>query len=190
MSEKPQPARGDERTKEQGGAALVPPGQSDGRAGKPARVLARLLEEYRTGSLATVSASGLPQASYVPVARDGQRFLVFVSELSEHTANLLHCKHASLMLIEDEGRSDQLFARNRVTFSGPVQEIARPGADWDAAASVYGARFGKLFEMLSGLKDFHMFSLVPEDVRLVVGFGAAYQVTGSNWEELTLLTGR
>ena len=157
---------------------------------QPAEVLARLLDEYRTGSLATVSVSGLPQASYVPVARDGQRFLIFVSELSEHTANLRETGHASLMLIEDEGRSDQLFARNRVTFSGPVHAITRPGADWDAAALVYGARFGKLFNMLSGLKDFHMFSLVPEDVRLVVGFGAAYQVTGSNWEEQTLFTGR
>ena len=41
--------------------------------------------------------------------------------------------------------------------------------------------------MLAGLKDFHMFALLPEDIRLVVGFGAAYRVEGPAWDELTLL---
>ena len=53
-----------------------------------------------------------------------------------------------------------------------------------------GERFGKLFEMLAGLKDFHMFALTPETIRLVVGFGAAYEVSGPGWSQLTLLTGR
>lgn len=157
---------------------------------QPAQVLSRLLQEYKTASLATVSSSGQPQASYVPVAKDGSRFLFFVSELSEHTANLRESGRASLMLIEDENRSEQLFARNRATFSGTVLEISRPGPEWEQAATAYGARFGKFFEMLTGLKDFHMFALSPQDIRLVVGFGAAYKVEGESWEHMTLLTGR
>jgi putative heme iron utilization protein len=157
----------------------------------PLHVLAHLLADYRTGSLATVSAGGLPQASYVPLAVDGtERFLFFVSDLSEHTANLRDSRRASLMLIEDEGRTEQLFARNRATFSGTVEAISRQSDGWDTAARIYGDRFGKFFAMLVGLKDFHMFALVPDDIRLVVGFGAAYQVTGPAWDQLDLLTGR
>lgn len=158
---------------------------------EPADVLARLLSEYRTASLATVSSAGLPQASYVPVALDGsKRFLFFVSDLSEHTANLRDSGRASLMLIEDEGRTEQLFARNRATFSGTVQPVPRDAPEWEAAASTYGERFGKLFEMLAGLKDFHMFALTPETIRLVVGFGSAYEVSGPGWSQFILLTGR
>jgi putative heme iron utilization protein len=158
---------------------------------EPGAVLRRLLQEYRTGSLATVSPGGLPQASYVPFAVDGsERFLFFVSDLSEHTENLRRSGRAALMLIEDESRSQQLFARNRATFAGSVRSIPRDSAEWPQASRLYGDRFGKLFEMLAGLKDFHMFALHPEEIRLVVGFGGAYQVSGPGWERLKLLKGR
>lgn len=159
---------------------------------EPGAVLSRLLAAYKTGSLATVSPEGLPQASYVPVAVDDvlRRFLFFVSDLSEHTANLRGSGQASLMLIEDEARSEQLFARNRATFSGSVQSIARDSTEWGEAARIYGERFGNFFDMLAGLNDFHMFALAPQDIRLVVGFGAAYRVTGERWDQLTLLRGR
>lgn len=160
-------------------------------APQPADVMARLLAEYKTASLATVGPTGQAHASYVPVAQDGTaRWLFFVSDLSEHTENLRRNGQASLMLIEDESRSEQLFARNRITFSGPVHAIARESEQWESVAAIYGERFGKLFSMLSTLKDFHMFGLTPEEIRLVVGFGAAYRVTGPGWEHLELLTGK
>lgn len=157
----------------------------------PSEELQRLLAEYQTASLATVSPNGAPQASYVPLALDGKRrFLFFVSELSEHTGNLKSNPSASLMLIEDEVKTNQLFARTRATFNGQVALISRDSEEWPEASGAYRERFGKFFDMLSGLPDFHMFALTPEDIRLVIGFGAAYQVTGSEWEQLTLLTGR
>jgi putative heme iron utilization protein len=159
---------------------------------QPLEVLDRLLEEYKTGSLATVSEQGLPQVSYVPLALDRarRRFLFFVSDLAEHTANLRHSGRASLMLVEDESRSEQLFARHRLTFNGPVVVLERGSPEWETAAEIYGQRFGKLFGMLKGLNDFHMFGFHPEEIRLVVGFGQAYRVEGEDWRTLTLLTGR
>lgn len=159
---------------------------------RPEQVMERLLTDYRTASLATVAADGSPQVSYVPTALDEQRrFLFFVSELSEHTANLQRDGRASLMLIEDEGRSEQLFARHRLTVNGRAEPIARDsGQAWAKASAVYGERFGKLFSMLSGLKDFHMFALSPQEIRLVVGFGAAYRISGAEWDRLELQTGK
>lgn len=151
--------------------------------------LHRLLKEYKTASLATVDGEGQPQASYTPVALDrpGGSFYLFVSELSAHTANLRTQQTASLLLMEDELSSKQLFARNRVTFGGSVEPIARDSEGWAEACLIYGAKFGKFFELLVSLPDFQMFRFRPEDIRLVVGFGAAYQVTGEDWSELTLM---
>ncbi len=153
--------------------------------------LSELLENYRTASLATVSSEGQPHASYLPIAPQGREgFYLFVSELSSHTANLREQGRASLMLIEDEATSEQIFARNRVTFEGTVRAIPRDGPGWGSACQVYRDRFGKFFDLLVGLKDFQMFWLEPQSVRLVVGFGAAYRVGGQDWSELELLTGK
>lgn len=154
--------------------------------------LGRLLEEYHTASLATVNEDGSPQVSYTPVALDsrGGSFYLFVSELSAHTANLKRSGAASVMLMEDEKGSEQLFARHRVTFQGTVEAVERDSEGWDLACQTYGQRFGKLFDLLVGLKDFHMFRFVPSQIRLVVGFGAAYDVRGADWSELELLTGK
>ncbi len=151
----------------------------------------RLLNDYKTATLATVNAAGEPQASYSPTALDKNRnFYLFLSELSEHTANLQNSDQVSLMLIEDENRTNQLFARNRLTVKGRAVQIPREGAEWEASAEVYRARFGKFFDQLSQLRDFHMFRVVPESARLVVGFGAAYEVSTEDWSSLRLLTGK
>ena len=151
----------------------------------------RLLNEYKTATLATVNALGEPQASYSPTATDGDRnFYLFLSELSEHTANLQSCDQISLLLIEDENRSNQLFARNRLTVEGQAVPVPREGEEWERAASVYRSRFGKFFDQLAQLRDFHMFRVVPQNARLVVGFGAAYEVSIEDWSSLRLLTGK
>lgn len=153
--------------------------------------LERLLAEYRTASLATTDHSGSPHASYVPIAVDSEHnFYLFCSELAEHTVNLQSQGRASLILLEDESRSTQLFARNRLTVDGTIEPIGRDAQGWTQAAEVYRERFGKLFDQLVGLKDFHMFRLRPQGARLVVGFGAAYRVGLPDWTSLELLTGK
>lgn len=153
--------------------------------------LERLLGDYKTASLATSDQNGIASVSYAPVAVDREKnFYLFVSELSEHTSNLLTNPSLSLMLIEDESRSDQLFARARLTLKGTAREIARDSEEWDSASRVYGERFGKFFDQLATLKDFHMFCLVPQSARVVVGFGAAFEIQLPGWGKLELLTGK
>ena len=94
------------------------------------------------------------------------------------------------MLIEDESKSTQLFARNRLTLNGDVTEVGRETEEWSQASDVYRERFGKFFDQLSTLRDFHMFCFRPKTARLVVGFGAAFEVGLPDWTDLTLLTGK
>ena len=62
--------------------------------------------------LATINDEGdtpVPEASYAPVlVRDG-KYYIFVSELALHTRNLLRNKSASLLFIEDESNSNNIF---------------------------------------------------------------------------------
>lgn len=156
---------------------------------KARQALSHLLHEYKTASLATTFEGGGPHVSYTPVAIDeAKNIYLFVSELSQHTANLQRERRASLMLIEDEQASTQLFARNRLTLDGQAQQIDRDHGAWPHAAETYRARFGKFFDQLAQLRDFHMFRFEPEAARLVVGFGAAYQLGLPDWDSFTLLT--
>lgn len=155
------------------------------------KTLEGLFTGLKTASLATSDTQGRPLVSYAPVAVDDERlFYLFVSELADHTANLARQGEVSLMLIEDESASKQLFARGRLTVNGTVHKIEREGDQWSHASEVYRGRFGKFFDQLATLRDFHMFCLTPREARLVVGFGAAYQIGLPDWQHLTLQTGK
>ncbi|MEB3313462.1 MAG: pyridoxamine 5'-phosphate oxidase family protein [Cyanobacteriota bacterium] len=75
-----------------------------------------LPSQLKSLMLATVNPDGSPQASYAPYLMDADRqFYIFVSGLSAHTANLLRTGQASVLLIQDEGQSPQVFARQRLS---------------------------------------------------------------------------
>lgn len=71
--------------------------------------------QFQSIILSTVSPEGLPDASYAPfVMNERKQLYLFVSGLSAHTRNLLKVPQASVMFIEDEGKTSQIFARCRL----------------------------------------------------------------------------
>lgn len=153
---------------------------------KAQQIYQDLLTSHQSIVLATVNEDGSPLASYAPYAVDSAKnFYIFVSTLAHHTSNLLRSDQASLMVIADESETQQIFARERLTFACHVEELSRDTSDWEHAAQLYGARFGDMFKLIRGFKDFRMFRLVPKDGSLVVGFGQAYAIHGDSLDELT-----
>ncbi|WP_269537322.1 HugZ family protein [Cerasicoccus fimbriatus] len=146
---------------------------------------AQLLEETQTLILASGGESPTPEASYVPHVRDAQgNFYVFVSEMARHTINLRKGGNASVMLIEDEAKAKQIFARRRATFTVQPEELPRDSEDCQTQLDAFRAKFGQMIDMLAGMKDFHMIRLKPTSGRVVLGFAAAFRVTGDNWDQL------
>lgn len=161
------------------------PGEADQLVAAHA-VYHKLLREQKSALLATVNEDGSPLASYAPFAVDEDKhFYLFVSTLSQHTANLARSGRASLLLIADEAHSPQIFARERLTFQCAATEIARDDEAWPAAAALYTARFGSMFQLLRSLADFRMVRLTPQQGQLVVGFGQAYALGGEKLEVLS-----
>jgi putative heme iron utilization protein len=150
-----------------------------------------LLAGFQSIQLGTVSADGTPEASYSPaIVDDARRFYVYVSELAAHTGNLMETGKASVLVIEDEGTADIIFARKRATFTCQAIRIDRHNEEWESVIARFEHKFGKMMGFLKTMEDFHLFRLEPSYARLVLGFGKAYDVTGSQMSEIVHVNGK
>lgn len=139
-------------------------------------------DECKTVMLATCSAVGVPTASYAPFALSARGGLyIYVSELAEHTPNLLTGRTASVLFIENEGEGHQLFARRRLVCRCDVIHLPRPQSSFNAALAALRERFGALVDHLATFKDFHAFELVPREATYVRGFGQAYVIPNGDF---------
>ncbi|MFM2630957.1 heme utilization protein HutZ [Vibrio alginolyticus] len=137
-------------------------------------------QERRTLQLATVDAEGLPNVSYAPYVQNQEGYFVLISKIARHARNLLENPNVSLMMIEDEESSKQLFARKRLTFDAVANVVERDTEMWQQVVGQMKERFGEIIDGLSQLEDFVLFNLKPESGLFVKGFGQAYQVSGDD----------
>ncbi|WP_447074394.1 heme utilization protein HutZ [Vibrio alginolyticus] len=134
-------------------------------------------QERRTLQLATVDAEGRPNVSYAPYVQNQEGYFVLISKIARHARNLLENPNVSLMMIEDEESSKQLFARKRLTFDAVANVVERDTEMWQQVVGQMKERFGEIIDGLSQLEDFVLFNLKPESGLFVKGFGQAYQVS-------------
>jgi len=141
------------------------------------------LEQFKTLLLATVSEDGHPDCSYAPFLRDERGHLyIFVSELAQHTKNLLTNPRASLMFTAAETDSKNLFARQRLTLETKASYIPRENSAWPAILDDMETRFGNTIELLKTLPDFHLIRFEVFTGNYVQGFAKAYSLTGPELE--------
>ncbi len=141
--------------------------------------------------IGTVSAEGIPNASYAPFVMDeAKNIYIYVSGLSTHTQNLHVNPHVSVLFIEDESKCDQIFARRRLSFDCTATLMERETEAWNQVVAEFQARFGELIAVFRSLPDFRIFRLTPSAGRFVIGFGTAYQISGEQLDTLVHLTGK
>lgn len=140
---------------------------------------------FQTMTLATVSASGEPEASYAPyVSDDYGNLYAFVSTLSRHTRNMQHTGRASVIFLEDEQTCGNLFARKRLVYRCFTHPVSRDAAEWRVIMQTFDARFGRFMETLRSLADFGLMRFMPFEASYVIGFGQAYALTGPTLSEI------
>jgi putative heme iron utilization protein len=137
-----------------------------------------LVEELRTLVLATTSDEGVAQASYAPFVQHDGAFHVFVSALARHTGNLLARPRASVLLVEDEARAAQVFARKRLAFDCDVREVERGSPQAETVLDRFDDRFGHVMSLIRPLPDFRLLRLEPRRGTYVRGFGQAFTFDG------------
>lgn len=136
-----------------------------------------LKQQIKTIVLATVDAQGTPNVSYASFVINNGEYQVLISTIARHARNLQEVPKVSLMLIDDESKSREIFARRRLTFDATARMLERHSAEWESAVQALKARHGDLVDNLSTMKDFNVFCFKPEQGLFVKGFGKAFQVS-------------
>ena len=141
----------------------------------------QLLEGMNTIMLSTVSKSGMPNVSYAPSSVDEKNnFYIYISNLSKHSRNLKQTSKASIMIIEDEKDSENIFGRKRLTLDVNVENIKRDTTLWKGKIKLLEDKFPDTMSFLVKLTDFNLFKLTPENGLLVYGFGKAFKYDNGN----------
>jgi len=145
------------------------------------REAAALVRAQRWAALATLDA-GRPLASMVAYALDDENagLLFFLSQLAQHTRNLLESPDVSLAITEPDTQDGDPQRLQRVTLAGRVEVVRRGTEAFDPAAQRYVDRFPDALPRFE-LGDFLLFRLVPEEARYVGGFARAARFT---WEDV------
>jgi putative heme iron utilization protein len=142
-------------------------------------------QEVSSLIISTVDKQGFPNASYTPFVMDEfKNIYIYVSGLSTHTVNIQSHPYVSVLFIEDEAKADNIFARRRLNFDCTASLIERESEKWHQMVNQFQETFGEIIEMLSSLPDFRIFQLTPTKGRFVIGFGAAYNISGDNLNQI------
>ncbi|MDO4727583.1 MAG: pyridoxamine 5'-phosphate oxidase family protein [Bacteroidota bacterium] len=128
--------------------------------------------------MATADKEGNLNSSYAPYAKIGNKLYILISFMARHTKNITETNKASVLFIEDESETKQIYARERLTFDAVTQKIERNTPLWDEAIAALTASHGKILEILVGMQDFIMIEISPVKGSYVNGFGSAYVVNG------------
>ena len=149
----------------------------------------KLVRNHLSLEMATVSESGAPSVSYAPFVRgENLTFYVFLSDLAQHTHNIAKNHDISVMIIEDEKTSQNLFARERLIIDCTATRLERKSPEFQTWIPLYKERFGAIVDTLVQLADFNLYCLTPKLGVYIKGFGQAYRISGPYMSEIKHIT--
>lgn len=147
------------------------------RQAKPlAPKVKELVERTKSIILATVDGKGTPNSSYAPFVQVENTFYILVSFMAKHTKNLADGRKTSIMFIQDESATKQIYARERLTIEASTSQVERDSEIWKTVVSQLKETHGKVVDVISEMKDFILIGLHPVKGSYVNGFGSAYFV--------------
>jgi len=152
--------------------------------------LSELLAGYQSVVLGTQGSNGYPFSSYAPFYYDGEQVYIFISNIATHAKNIQAISQASAFFIEDESKSENIFARKRISLQCDVTSISRDGETFNTVMENFQHKFdANMVTMLMGMKDFNLYALKPIYGEATFGFGEAYHIGGEKMNELVTRTG-
>lgn len=148
-----------------------------GRKEKPvAPKVKELMDRTQSVILATVDAEGIPNSSYAPFVQVGNTLYILVSFMAKHTKNLAEGRKTSVMFIEDESATKQIYARERLTIEAAASQVERDSEVWNTVVTKLKEKHGKVVDVIAEMQDFILIALQPIKGSYVNGFGSAYFV--------------
>ncbi len=121
--------------------------------------------------IATQTNEDKPYNSYAPFVNYDNHYYFIISKIAKHYDNLVNHKQASIMFIEDESKTPNIFFRKRLSYAVSV-ELDISG---DLLKKAFVDRFGDMANMLFKM-DFLIVKCNIENGRFVIGPGQAYDI--------------
>ncbi|QOY55463.1 pyridoxamine 5'-phosphate oxidase family protein [Candidatus Sulfurimonas marisnigri] len=148
------------------------------------------ISNIKTAVIATIDSNNNPFSSYAPYIYDNNHFYIYISNIATHAKNIQANPNASLFFIEDESKTENLFARKRISLQCKSSIIQRDAERFEEVFALYNEKFDtSMVEMLKKMKDFNLFELEVKAGEATFGFGEAYLIGGENMNELVARTG-
>ncbi|RIY33942.1 hypothetical protein CJP74_00525 [Psittacicella melopsittaci] len=150
--------------------------------------IAALKASVKTAIISSYDNQGVPNASYSPFAIHDGYYYILISDVAKHAENLRQTGKAHILLIEDEDKARNIYARQRLSFHAKVTPVDADTPEFTQGVKALGQRFGEIVSELSTMKDFNLFRLEPQDGLYVKGFGKAFNVGNDELVEPVHLT--
>jgi len=148
------------------------------------------IQNIQTAIIGTLGNNNHPFSSYAPYVYDANRFYVYISDIATHTKNLKANPKASLFFIEDESKTDNLFARKRVSLQCDSIKIERNSKRFEAVLELFSQKFdATMVANLKNMTDFNLYEFNVTNGEATFGFGKAYFIGGEHMDELVARTG-
>lgn len=143
------------------------------------------IKDFQSVVLGTTDEKGLPFGSYAPFIHSEHKFYIFISNVAQHARNLQRTQKASLLFVEDESKTEQIFARKRISLQCSSTMINREDVKFTKVMDVFKSKFSEeMVTMLMGMQDFNLYELSTDYGEATFGFGEAYNIGGEQMEEL------
>jgi len=150
----------------------------------------KFLANIQTAIIGTLDSHNYPFSSYAPYVYDENRFYVYISDIATHAKNLQKNPKVSLFFVEDESKTENMFARKRVSLQCDSQKIARGSERFERVLELFSQKFdAKMVATLKQMVDFNLYEFKVTYGEATFGFGKAYLVGGKNMDELVERTG-
>jgi len=146
--------------------------------------LSQFTAPFYTVMIASIDEKGYPFSSYAPFVKVENNYYTLMSDIAKHASNIQKCAKTSLLFIEDESKSQNLFARKRAVVTCDGVKIERDSERFASIMLQFIARQGEMAQMLIQMRDFNLYEFTPLYGEATFGFGEAYTLDTKDMDRL------
>ena len=141
-----------------------------------------IINENRTIIIAVNNIINYPEIGYAPYIFLNKCFYIFSSELSPPIKHLLYNKKGMFMIIEDECKAKNIWARVRLKFEAQIKVVDSKQNNYNRICDQIRNVHGETFNLIKQLNDFHLIKISPIKGSIITGFGNAFILDGISLE--------
>ena len=142
------------------------------------------IANFKTTVIGSIDTENRPFSSYAPFVRHKNRFYIYISDIATHTKNIKQNPAVSLFFIEDEDKTENLFARKRLSLRCSAKKIERDSELFNDILDMFAEKFyASTLNTLRTMLDFNLYELHVNSGEATFGFGKAYIVGGTDNNE-------